>query len=210
MARTLFRRTRHEPAQNPEVSPPSALTPGVSNGSPSFTVEAKPAERTSTRRMSLAPVAVATVLIGAWGGIVAYVGPTFGYQADGSPSWYWDFQHALLHLIPGAVAVAAGLLILAVAVRPALTARRPAGALLTIVVAACGAWFVLGPVVWPIFYSGPVFLTSGAQTNMVNQLGYNLGPGLVLTLLSGMGLALAVGRDRPADGSLPAQHRRGV
>ena len=41
-----------------------------------------------------------TVLLGAWAGIVVFVGPLFGYDAQGRGSWVWNSNHAFLHLAP--------------------------------------------------------------------------------------------------------------
>lgn len=137
-----------------------------------------------------------SVLAGAWGGIVAYIGPTFGYQSNGSGSWVWSWQHSLLHLIPGAVAVAAGLLMWAMAARTRGGSGRLGSGLAGLALLASGAWFVLGPVVWPIYHTSPVFGPASPTDNFVNQLGYNLGPGLVIVALGGLTLASAATRRR--------------
>ncbi len=62
---------------------------------------------------TLALVGLLTVLVGAWAGIVPYIGPTFGFGATGTPAWTWSLLHTLLWLAPGAVAVLCGLLIMA-------------------------------------------------------------------------------------------------
>jgi len=66
---------------------------------------------------TLATAATLTVLVGAWGGIVPFVGATMSYSADGSGSWHWDLSHVLLWLIPGALAVVLGLLMLGIVPR---------------------------------------------------------------------------------------------
>ena len=48
----------------------------------------------------------------AWGGIIPYVGPAFGYSADGTGAWHWDLAHTVLALVPGAIGVIVGILIL--------------------------------------------------------------------------------------------------
>jgi hypothetical protein len=67
--------------------------------------------------------------------------------------------------------------------------------LAALVVVACGAWFALGPAVWPIFSSSAVFSSAtGALTRFLNYVGYNLGPGLLLTALGAMALVRPVAR----------------
>lgn len=139
---------------------------------------------------------LATALTGAWGGIVAYVGPTFGYSANATGSWAWTWQHSLLYLIPGAVAVAAGLWLWAMAARSRAGSGRLGTGAAGVIVVACGAWFVLGPLVWAMFYTTAVFGPASATDNFVNQLGYNLGPGVVLAALGGAALAAGSARRR--------------
>jgi hypothetical protein len=129
------------------------------------------------------------VLVGGWAGIIPYIGPRFGYRANGPASFHWTTVHSLLYLVPGAVAVAWGLVILII-----LAVRGGRGlpfvkALAALGVIACGAWFVLGPVVWPIFSSAVVFAPAQPLVRFVNEVGYNLGPGLVLTILGTIVLA---------------------
>ena len=63
-------------------------------------------------RIGLGTVGLVTVLISAWGGIIPYVGPAFGYSADGTGSWHWSLSHSVLGLVPGAPGVLIGLAIL--------------------------------------------------------------------------------------------------
>lgn len=141
-------------------------------------------------------VGLLAILIGAWGGIVPYIGPTFGYHSNATGSWYWDWQNSLLHLIPGAVTVLMGLWLWGMAARTRRGSGRFGSGLAALVLMATGAWFVLGPVVWPIFYSTPVFGPASPIHNFLNQLGYNLGPGVIIAALGGMTLAHAAIRRR--------------
>src|SRR5574340_782616 len=85
-----------------EAPPPSARTDGAT---------ATPARPATAVPMGTVPAAgigtlgVLTLLVGAWGGIVPFVGPIFGFSADGTVAWYWNMPHALLWLAPGAAAV---------------------------------------------------------------------------------------------------------
>ena len=36
------------------------------------------------------------LLLSAWAGIVPFVGPSFGFSADGTASWTWNLVHGLL------------------------------------------------------------------------------------------------------------------
>jgi hypothetical protein len=148
------------------------------------------------RPIGAAEVGLLAALVGAWGALSVFVGPIFGYQPTSTSSWDWTTQNGLLHLIPGAVGVGAGLLILASSPARDRIGRGPLG-LGALLLIAAGAWFVLGPVAWPIFGTGPAFATGvGAKTNFINQLGSSLGPGLLLAILGGM--ATKAGIARPA------------
>ncbi len=123
-------------------------------------------------------------LLGAWSGIVPFVGPTFGFSADGSGSWYWNLSHALLFLAPGAAALVGGILI--------VLGRRGAQAAGGLLAAVAGAWLVVGALVWPIFY-GTFFVGASPIREFAYWIGYSLGPG---GLLIGLG-AFTLGRTAP-------------
>jgi len=127
---------------------------------------------------------VVAVLLSAWAGIVPFIGPTFGFSADGSSSWRWNEIHAFGALAPGAVGVLAGLLVLA-------NARPPIGLLsastLTMAGLAlflCGAWLVVAPVVWPVIV-GPYFLVASNSRTLEYWLAYASGPGVLLASFGG-------------------------
>jgi hypothetical protein len=148
------------------------------------------------RPIGAAEVGLFAALVGAWGAISVFVGPTFGYQPTSASFWDWTTQNWLLHLVPGAVAVFAGLMILAASPTRREVGRGPLG-LAALLIIAAGSWFVLGPAAWPIFESGSAFATgTNATTNFINQLGSSLGPGLLLAILGGM--AMKAGIARPA------------
>jgi hypothetical protein len=129
-----------------------------------------------------------TVLLGAWAGIVAFVGPAFGYRATTSSSWQWTTTNWLLHLVPGAMAVAAGLVLLGLVARGTSFGRGLLG-LAALAVVVAGAWLVIGPALWPWFESSAAYGPfTNAQTSFANQLGANLGPGVLLAVLGGMAL----------------------
>ncbi|HEY3811351.1 MAG TPA: hypothetical protein VGL49_07945 [Acidimicrobiales bacterium] len=152
--------------------------------------------RATVRPLGAAGVGLLSLLVGAWGGIAVFVGPEFGYRPTNAGAWDWTMQNWLLHLIPGAVGLAAGLLIMV------MTPRRRAGAggllgLPALLLVAAGLWFVIGPAAWPTFESSaPFALGASANMSFLNQLGSSLGPGLLLAIFGGM--ALKAGLARPA------------
>lgn len=115
------------------------------------------------------------VLLGAWGGIVPFLGPRIGFRMDSGPAWDWTRAHWELHAAPGGAVVLGGLLLLAAS--PRLIARF--GAFLAIL---GGMWLVVGP----LFAS--MWLGSGAETQLASStlsqaarpLGYHYGTGLLI------------------------------
>ena len=132
------------------------------------------------------------VLVGAWGGIVPFVGPLFGYSADGSGSWTWNLSHTLLHAAPGAAAVFGGLVVMLAGGRLSRSGLKLGGLL----AALAGAWLVVGPVAWPVLEHTKVFMSASPLRQFDYWIGYALGPG---TLLAALG-AFVLGRPsaRPA------------
>lgn len=140
-------------------------------------------QRQSTRSfsISLEAVGLITVITAAWGGIIPYVGPIFGYSADGSSSWYWNLAHAVLALVPGAVAFLCGLSLMAPVRAERIGSRRIGLGAAGTVIVLCGAWFVIGPLAWPVLNNVPGYFAGAAPLrNLANHVGYALGPGLVL------------------------------
>ncbi len=153
----------------------------------------------AVRRVAVRPVGaslsgLAAVLVGAWGALAGYVGPYFGWHPTAATTWDANLQNGLLHLAPGAAAFAAGLMLLALG--PARRGARGGSlALPALLLLAAGAWFVIGPVAWPTFESGPAFAPAlSAGRNLLNQACSSLAPGLVLAALGGMALKAAMAR----------------
>ena len=128
---------------------------------------------------------VFTLLVGAWAGIVVFVGPVFGYDAQGKTAWVWSSNHAFLHLAPGAGAVLAGLLIMAALPRTSMSI------LASILAIAAGAWLVIGPLAWPVLEGAghTAWAPAGPLHSLTNQVGANLGPGLLLVLLGSFAIS---------------------
>jgi hypothetical protein len=133
------------------------------------------------------------VLVSAWAGIVPYLGPTFGFSADGTSSWTWDSAHTYGALVPGAVGVIFSVLVLAGARRPLGTQSAGTLASAGFVVFLCGAWLTVVPVVWPVIMS-PYFHSPSPSMTLAHWLGYASGPGLLLAAFG----AYVMGRARYA------------
>jgi hypothetical protein len=138
-------------------------------------------------RLSVEMAGALACAVGAWGGIVPFVGPIFGFSADGSPSWTWNLTHAVLFLVPGAAAFLGGLAIIA-AGRTSFGRHiglAAAGAL----VAVAGAWFIVGPWAWPVLQSTSFFGSAPALRELEYWIGYSLGPGAMLIALGSFAFA---------------------
>jgi|GEM_PF-3296056 len=154
---------------------------------------------------SLVLLGVVIALVAAWGGIVAFVGPTFGFSGDGSDAWRWTASHLFLALLPGAVAFVAGLLLIVIAPRTIDGRGRADLFLLGIVSVLCGAWFVVGPWAWPVLRTvHPYFVAAPPFRTLTVELGYALGPGLLLVLCGGIVVGWGIRHQRPIAPIYPA------
>ena len=132
------------------------------------------------------------VILGLWGAMIAFVGPYFGYSFGSSATWHYTTNRLLLDILPGALAMVAGGLLLTA------TTRR-VGVLGGWLGLLAGAWFVIGPAVsltWE-HASGPIGRPlGGSARQMIELVGYFYGLGALIIAL----VAFASGRfaSRPA------------
>lgn len=133
-----------------------------------------------------------TLLVGAWGGIVPFVGPTFGFSADGTMAWYWNMPHALLWLAPGAAAVLAGAVMLGTLPRALAGLGRMGAFGAGLLAVLAGAWFVIGPEAWPVLvHSAGVFTPAHPLRELAREVGYSFGPGVLLVAFGSMAMGMA-------------------
>lgn len=137
---------------------------------------------------TLRMLGVLIAAVAAWGAIVPYVGPLFGYPMPPGaniPAWEWTASHWQLHLVPGLIALLGGLMILA--------RRAGMGSLLALV---GGAWFIVGNEfarVWlPVGGGGGADV--GEWMTVATALGYHDGTGLALVLPAAIALGIAAAR----------------
>lgn len=135
------------------------------------------------KRMPGAVLGVFVIAVAAWGGVVAFVGPTFDFEIGSTTrAWVWTQSHWTLHLTPAIVGIVGGLLIMFSAGR----GGRVAGALLALL---SGVWFVIGPTLEPLWQNGGTTTSgtdgvTGSQTvRVLEGIGYHYGTGVVLMLL---------------------------
>ncbi len=153
--------------------------------------------RARTRSLSLGLVGFFALLVSAWGALVPFFGSTMGFSADGASSWHWDLAHALLGVIPGAVGVLVGVVLMAPRSATVLRTKLGLGSAGLLAMAA-GAWFVVGPLAWPALYgSHPYFLSAAPVRELEYWVGYALGPGLLLAMAGAFALGWGARHDRP-------------
>ena len=135
------------------------------------------------------------VLLGVWGALIPFVGPYFDYSFGSNTAWHYTTDRLWLNILPGAMAVLAGLLLLR-----AMTRR--AGAFGGWLGLLAGAWFVVGPAVsltWE-HAGGPIGSPLGGGTRqMIELVGYFYGLGAVVIALVAFASGRFVSRSQLAD-----------
>lgn len=140
--------------------------------------------RTATPRSRGALTGFGLALLGAWGAIIPFVGPSFDYAYAPDKSWTWTAAHFWLQVLPGAATFFAGLILL-------LTAHRVIAWLAGWLAIAAGAWFVVGPLLAPLWRANYLGSPVGNRTDVaVEGIGMFYGLGAAIILLA----AFAAGR----------------
>ena len=130
---------------------------------------------------------VLLVLLGAWGGLIPFIGPYFHYAYTPDKAWVYTTGRLWLEILPGAVTVLGGLLVLG-------SARRHTAAFGAFLAALGGAWFVVGNLVSTLWNSGTPQAGVPAGTGLTRLAAENLGFFTGLGVLIVFFAALALGR----------------
>jgi hypothetical protein len=77
------------------------------------------------------------ILLGVWGALIPFVGPYFDFAYDPGVAWTWTTARGWLEVLPGAVTVLGGLLLL-------MSRNRATAMLGGWLAVVAGAWFVVG------------------------------------------------------------------
>ena len=128
---------------------------------------------------------VLLVLLGAWGGLIPFVGPYFGYAYTPDTAWTYTAGRLWLEILPGAAVVLGGLILLAAAVRPVALF----GAMLS---ALAGAWFAVGTILSPLWATGATGTAGvpagGTVARVIEQIGFFTGLGVAIVFLAGIAI----------------------
>jgi hypothetical protein len=130
---------------------------------------------------------VMLILLGAWGGLIPFVGPYFHYAyTPPNTAWHFTLVRLWLEVLPGAAVVLGGVLV-------TLSASRLIAGGGAILAALGGGWFVVGGEVnrlWP--HLGVPGAPAGISVTrrVLEELGFFTGLGVVIVFFA----ALALGR----------------
>ena len=123
------------------------------------------------------------LLLGLWGALIPFVGPYFDFAYEPNTPWMWTAERGWLEVLPGAVTVLGGLLLLFSANR----ATALFGGWLAVV---AGAWFVIGRL-----FATPLGLgdlgapTQTGQSGIIAlELAFFTGVGSLIIAIGGMAL----------------------
>ncbi len=129
----------------------------------------------------------AILILGIWGGIIPFVGPYFHYAYINYHGFSFPTYGRLwLSILPGALAVLAGLWMIG-------TANRATAALAAVLAVVAGGWFVVGPslsMLWNhgVIQTGPAL--GGTVLRTLEPLGYFYALGALIVFLA----AVVLGR----------------
>lgn len=125
-------------------------------------------------------------ILGVFGALVPFVGPSFGYGMGGDQSWTWSESHLTLHLAPGLAAVVGALLL--------LRGRRVGQTLGALLAVVAGAWFVIGPSLHPLWagqsMSSMGAMADSAMSEALSALGYHYGTGALIAVVAAYALGV--------------------
>lgn len=125
------------------------------------------------------------IVLGVWGALIPFVGPYFDFAFSPDTAWAWTDARGWLQVLPGAVAVIGGLMLL-------VSGNRATAMLGAWLGAFAGAWFVVGRAAAGLLGIGdagaPVAVTETKSVAL--ELSYFYGLGALMVFVA----AAAVGR----------------
>ncbi|MGB3412103.1 MAG: hypothetical protein WBA45_13010 [Microthrixaceae bacterium] len=130
------------------------------------------------------------VILGAWVALIPFVGPLFDYSIGSTAAWDWTMGRFWLNVLPGAVTMAAGFVILG-------AGRRGSIGLAAWAASLAGLWIICGPQVSRMWNDGAAQSGApqgGTGVQVLEMLGYSLLAGGLITAIG----ALVLGRSTVA------------
>jgi hypothetical protein len=123
------------------------------------------------------------VILGVWGGLIPFVGPYFGYEFGSDQAWVMSWNRFWLDVLPAAVLVLSGLMLMG-------SANRVSGILGGWLGVCAGAWYVVGPTVATLWDgTNPIGAPIGSDfVQVIELLGYFYALGAVAIAVSAMAL----------------------
>jgi hypothetical protein len=121
--------------------------------------------------------------LGAWGGIVPFIGHYFHFALGPDKAWTWTSGRFYLSVLPAIAAILGGLMLIGAGPRP----HARLGALLGL---AAGIWFAIGPEISQLWTTGGAQGAGhgSAHIQMLEMLAYHTGLGVLMTGLAGYAL----------------------
>ncbi len=120
---------------------------------------------------------LALILLGGWGGVAPFAGPTFGFGYTPDKAWAYTSGRLYLSAVPGAVVLLAGLIVM-------VTRSRGFGGFCAFLAALGGAWLIAGAAV--------LALLPGRQAASIST-GAPLGTGEHAAILTNLALFTGIG-----------------
>lgn len=144
------------------------------------------------------------LVLGLWGALVPFIGPSFGYGMGGVAAWTWTESHATLHLAPGVAAIVGAIFL--------LRGRRASQTFGSLLAMTGGIWFVIAPSLHPLWagqsMNGMSGMGSSAMSSALSAIGYHYGTGVLIAIVAAYTLGvLGNARSAPA-GDVRSELRR--
>jgi hypothetical protein len=126
-----------------------------------------------------AMIGLILIVLGAWGALIPFLGPYFHYAYTPDHAWRWTASRGWLEVLPGAVTVLGGLLVL-------ISNSRATAVLGAWLAAAGGAWFAVGTSFEPLLHTGAVGAPAGGHTplRVLEAIGFFYGLGVVIVFFA--------------------------
>jgi len=122
----------------------------------------------------------ALILLGLWGALIPFVGPYFHYAYTPDTGWTYTSGRFWLEILPGAVTLVGGLIVL-------VSRYRPVALLGGWLAAFSGGWFAVGSLIgptWARMSITPGQPVGGSMLRTAEQLGFFTGLGIVIVFFA--------------------------